>query len=381
MKMNKTLIIVLSFAIIFLFIVGSIAIAKSELETNTAVTQIQTAQTTTTTETPTHRLAYVLAAGDTVENIATSTTTDCNEPPFSGSPTICDLRVFGLSMNSTTALALEKVNLTNIYLHIIHEQEFQQRVAGFVNWSYGSWGPYTEIGMTDTDPSVTFPYNSPANNQVTPRGVAFWFRVQAQNGTTFRFFGAYDLVEGKYTISRLPRCGEEAFSGPPTICDLRANGLSMNSTTALVLEKVNLTNIYLHIIHEQEFQQRVAGFAWDSPDWGPYTEIGDTYVTFPYDNQVTPRGVVFWFTVHVKSGTIAQFFGAYDLVERNYTISHLSPSRPEIVAPGIAPQEAMITSTPTATPTSILTPTPKTPAFEAISAMAALLVVLLIKRK
>ncbi len=379
-NMNKMITIVLSCAIIFLFIGGSIAIAKSDLETNTAVTQTQTVPTTAPTETPTHGFAYVLAAEDTIENIATSTATDCKESRFSGPPTICDLRYYGLSMNSTTALALEKVNLTNIYLHIIREKEFQQRVAGSVNWSTGISVPYTEIGMTDTDAYTRFPYDSPAKNEITPRGVAFWFSVQEQNGTIFRFFGAYDIVEGNYTISPLPPCGE-AFTGPPTVCDLRANGLSMNSTTALLLKKVNLTDIYLHIIHEPEFQQRVAGFPWRYGSWGPYTEIGDTYVIFPYGNGITPKGVVFWFTVHLKSDTIAQFFGAYDLVDGNYTISQLSPPRPEFVHPGPAPQEAMIASSPTTIPTPIPTPTSKMPAFEAISAMAALLIVLLIKRK
>lgn len=49
--------------------------------------------------------------------------------------------------------------------------------------------------------------------------------------------------------------------------------------------------------------------------------------------------------------------------------------------PHMAPTESMITPTPTATPTAIPTPTPKTPAFEALSAIAALLISVLVKRR
>ncbi len=119
-----------------------------------------------------------------------------------GNPTICSLPTNGLSINSTTAMVAEKANLTNIYLHIIHEQEFQERVAGF-DWSAGGWGPYTKIEGVGSNWGVSFPYNSAVLDQIIPQGLVFWFGVQAKNGTYSEFFGAYDLFEGNYTISQL----------------------------------------------------------------------------------------------------------------------------------------------------------------------------------
>ena len=135
----------------------------------------------------------------------TNGSASCNGVPLSqmtnGNPTICDLPANGLSINSTTAMVAKKANLTNIYLHIINEQEFQERVAGF-DWSAGGWGPYTKIDLVCV--CVYFPNNSPFIDQIIPQGLAFWFTVQAQNGTYSQFFGAYDLFEGNYTISQLP---------------------------------------------------------------------------------------------------------------------------------------------------------------------------------
>ena len=120
-------------------------------------------------------------------------------PPINGTPTICDLPPIGLSTNSTTALTLAKVNLTSIYVQAIHAQAFQQRVAGFV-WNAGGWGPYTQLLENSTASwGVYFPSG---DNYVVPRGVAFWFQVRAQNGTSLgQFFGAYDLAGGNYTFS------------------------------------------------------------------------------------------------------------------------------------------------------------------------------------
>jgi hypothetical protein len=112
-------------------------------------------------------------------------------------PSIGDLPVMvGLRANSTTAMVLQKANLTRIYLQTIHEQAFQQRVAGFV-WQTDGWGPYLWVNATEG--SAAFP---PGDNQVTPQGVVFWFQDWGRDCTYFgQFFGAYDLVTGNYTFS------------------------------------------------------------------------------------------------------------------------------------------------------------------------------------
>jgi hypothetical protein len=74
-----------------------------------------------------------------------------------------------------------------------------------------------------------------------------------------------------------------------------------------------------------------------------------------------------------------------------YRCHYARPSIPAIVwlvqedvcpyHPHASPPESMITPTPTATPTQIPTPTPKTPAFEALPAIAVLLMAVLVKRR
>lgn len=135
------------------------------------------------------------------------------------------------------------------------------------------------------------------------------------------------------------------INGTPSICDLPlVADLSLNSTSALVIEGANLSRVYLQLVHSEPFQQRVSGFIWNTAGWGPYTMIDESLPTwgtyFPYSasnsgiNEITPRGVAFWFQIHASNGTyFGMFFGASDLSIGNYTLSPFHPHPQQLHPP------------------------------------------------